>query len=43
MVVAVLAGFLESALFEASFWEVGVLYGRLPGVGHPVVVLGGGC
>ena len=43
MVVAVLAGFLESALFEAGFWEVGILYGGLPGVGHPVVILGGGC
>ena len=43
LVVAVLAGFLKSAFFMAGFWEVGILHGRLPGVGHPVVIPGGGC
>ena len=40
MVVVVSAGSLESALFEAGFWGAGILYGRIPGVGHPVVILG---
>ena len=43
LVGAILAGFLKSAFFMAGFWEVDILYGRLPGVGHPVVIPGGGC